>query len=404
MSFVPFVFFDRQMTTRRFHAALLFLLILSGAILMQACGSDAGPAAKKGDSTVAVVKGPDGKPVATVSEEAVPGEAAAASPQIEAFKGGEPVSDPAVLYSFRLKPTAGESYGYRIIQDNDTELEGVRLSERIVYNFTVKITGVNTDGSITMEMRYDSIRMKRSFPPGVIDSVARTVTYDTRQKADPKVPGTESIKALVGQTVNMTISNTGDVREVSNLEPIVSSIVTGLNLPDTLPAQYKAKAREQVRATIKVQAFSSVVQQLFMQNPPDNPVASGGTWNRKDTVPLFGLPSQSTITYALTDVRSVDGRPVGHVTATMDTKFPSKKIETQMLSAVADEARVDGGADAILDLVSGFPLQKKTKIDVLLKVTGKPKVGPNKGKSGSMSQRMISNVVVERTDYKPAAE
>ncbi len=86
----------------------------------------------------------------------------------------------------------------------------------------------------------------------------------------------------------------------------------------------------------------------------------------------------------------------------MDTDFPNKKIENQMISAVADEARVDGGAEALVDLQSGFPVQKKTKIDVLLKVTGKAKVGPNKGKSGSMSQRMVSNVVVERTAFSPA--
>lgn len=383
------------MTTRRFHTALI-LFLLSGALSLVSCGGESGPAVKKGgDSAVAGATGGG-----VEGGEAAPGEPAAAGEEVGAFNEAAPVSDPAATYGFKLQPKVGDSYSYRIIQDNDTELEGVKLSERIVYNFTLKVTGVNSDQSFTVQMRYDSIRMRRAFPPGVVDSVARTVTYDTRYKADPKFQGAESIKALVGQNVNMTLTNTGDVREVSNLEPIVSDIVTGLSLPDTLPAQYKAKAREQVRASIKTQAFSSVVQQLFLQNPPEAPIPSGGSWNRKDTVPLFGLSSRSSITYTLSDVRSVDGRTLGKVSADMDTEFPNKKIENQMISAVADEARVDGGADALLDLMSGFPVQKKTKIDVLLKVTGKPKVGPNKGKSGSMSQRMVSNVVVERTAFQ----
>jgi hypothetical protein len=394
------------MTTRRFHTALQLIFVLTCSLFLFACGAESGPAAKKGsDSAAASADGDDGEVATTGGDtEAAPGETPAAGEQVAAFKEGEKISDPTVTYGFRLRPAVGESYGYRIIQDNDTELEGVKLSERIVYNFTIRVTGVNTDSSFTMEMRYDSIRLRRSFPPGVVDSVARTITYDTRQKADAKVSGSESIRALIGQSVNMTLTNTGDVREVSNLEPIVSTIIAGLKIPDSIPAARKAQAREQIRVSIKAQAFSSVIQQLFLQNPPERPIPAGGSWNRKDTVPLFGLSSRSSITYALTDVRKVDDRPLGLVTATMDTDFPNKKIENQMISAVADEARVDGGAEALLDLISGFPVRKKTKIDVLLKVTGKPKVGENKGKSGTMSQRMISNVVVERTAYQSAGE
>ena len=130
------------MTTRRFHTALQLIFILTGPLFLFACGAESGPATKKpGDSTSASADGDDAEGVAAGTTEAAPGEASAAGKEVAAFQEGEKVSDPTVTYGFRLRPAVGETYGYRIIQDNDTELEGVKLSERIVYNFTVKVTG-----------------------------------------------------------------------------------------------------------------------------------------------------------------------------------------------------------------------------------------------------------------------
>lgn len=369
--------------TLRFPLTTLTVLLLF-ALASAGCGDAKEPG-----------KGPDS--TAKKNGAAPAGDSAGA---VAGFVEGEPV-DPEVAYSLGLAPKIGDIYRYRLTMKGATETQGQKLTEETVYNFTQRVTGVNSDGSFTLEMRYDSIRSRRSFPAGVIDSVARTISYDTRGKIDTTIGSARQAKALVGQKVNLTLSKGGEVREVSNLEPVLSAMLGSLR--DSIDP----RAIEEFRTGLKVSAFQSVIQQVFLQGLPDSSVHVGSSWTRRDSMPLVlpigAIPSRATITYKVDEIKKVEDTPVGQVGIVLSTAFPQKKIDTKELTTMVDEARANGTGSVLINLASGFPMRKSTKIDVHMKLTAKAKIGPNAGKSVTASQGQSTTTLVELLEFKPGS-
>lgn len=353
-----------------------------------ACGGDTKPS-KPGADSVAGKTSTPGVPAVGGTDSTV------------ALPEGESVVDSTAKYPLKIAPRVGDVYSYRLTQRSITELDGLKATEEEVYSFTHKITGVNGDGSFTVEMRYDSIRSRKAYPAGVVDTVAHTFAYDTRGKLDTTVPNARQARAFIGQRVNLTVSKTGMVTEVSNLEPIISQIFGAMR--DSIPP----KAIEQIRGSIKVTMFQAVVLQMFLQNVPDTGVMLGRQWLRKDTVPVaLGVgtaPSRATITYNLTEVKKTGEQLLGHVSYGLVTEFPTKKFNDASGSATLDEAVASGSGDLLVDMTTGFPVRKTTKIFEKLKMTGTLKAGPNAGKSQTLAQSKTTNTLVEMLAYKPAA-
>ena len=133
----------------------------------------------------------------------------------------------------------------------------------------------------------------------------------------------------------------------------------------------------------------------------------GHQWVRRDTVPIalaVGVaPSRATITYDLTEVKKTGDGLIGHIKYGLKTDFPTRKFNGADGSATLDEAIASGSGEVLLNMGTGFPLRKTTQIYEKLTMTGKPKTGPNAGKSKTISQAKTTNTVVELLGYKPAA-
>lgn len=381
------------MISRTFLAAPLarltpaILTFGAAMLLLAGCNGDSKPGGKPGE--------PGGEKKEGDSGSAVVNEVASN------FEEAESV-DSAATYSLRVNPKVGEVYSYRVTQSGTTEFEGVKATEEAVYNFTQRITGVNNDGSFTVEMRYDSIRAVKSFPAGVIDTVARTIRYDTRGKVDTTISEALQAKMLIGQRVNLTLSSQGEVREISNLEPIVNGMLGKLR--DSVPPQ----AIERIRHGIRLNVFQAIVQQLFLQSTTDSIIRVGSEWTRRDSVPLVlpiaSIPSRATVIYKVVEIKKVDDQPLGRVSVTLATTFPQRSLEDASGKATVDDASATGSGDVLLNLNNGFPVRKTTKISVRLKLTGSAKTGPNAGKSTTLGQAKSTTTMVELLDYKPAAE
>lgn len=368
------------------HRPNIIVSFLLAAVLLSACGGDAKPdkSSDKAKGTAKAGAGTDSTVGASASADS--------APAVIGFQSGEAV-DANTGFQFRIAPHAGDVYSYRVVQSGWTEFSGLKSTERASYCFTQKITGINSDGSFTIEMRYDSISSTKTFPAGVVDSVPRTFSYDTRRKVDSTVPEAAQAKALIGQRVNLTISREGEVREVSNLEPVLSAVLGKLR--DSL----SPNGVEQIRRAIKVTMFEAVVQQMFLQTIPDSAIHVGSVWSRTDTVPLVlpiaAVPSRALVSYKLVEVKKVEGRTLGHIVVTLATQFPQKKMDNKQVTTTIDDASAKGTGDGLFDLASGFPVRKVAGFDVMLKVTGKAKVGPAAGKSQSLGQTKASSTVVE---------
>lgn len=357
--------------------------------MVASCGGDrpseaggVGKDAKKGSAKPGVTPAGD----TSAADAATPGGSAAA------FATGTPVSDSTVRFSFGLRPKVGDRFTYRLRTDNETDFGGKRMQESSVYNFTIGVTGLNDDGSMTIEMIHDSIRIRRAYDAGLVDSVARTIAFDSR-RPDTSVKGTEQFRALIGKRVNMTLGRDGQVSEVSNVDPVLNAMFGSQR--DKVPP----KTWEQFREVVKIQAYSSILEQLFLKEPPDSSVAPGAAWTRTYTVPALGIPSKNTVRYRLAEVRQVGGRPMGRVAMVLSTQFLQKKIDNELVSATVDDMKADGSGEAVMQLDNGWPTRKATTIEMRMKMTGTAKVGPDKGKSNTLSQAVATRLIVDLMSF-----
>lgn len=369
--------------SRLFNLSPLVLILAILPMVLVGCGDDKKPGTTS-DSTASGASGdsvvPAGNEVASNFQEA---EAVAAD----------------AAYVIRVKPRVGDVYSYRITQGGTVEFQNLKATEETVYNFTQRITGVNDDGSFTVEMRYDSIRGLSALPAGMVDSVPRTVRYDTRGKIDTTIPTAVQAKALIGKKVNLTLSNDGAVKEVSNLEPIVNAILGKYR--DSVPPA----AVEQLRNGVRISLFQAIVLEMFVQNIPDTAIRAGSTWVRRDSVPMVlpiaTVPSRVQVDYKVIEIKQVDDTPLGRLSMSMSTTFPEKSMEDKTGKATIDEAMAKGSGEALVNLNTGFPIRKSTKMDMRLKLTGSTKTGPGAGKPSTLAQGKSTTTVVELLNYTP---
>lgn len=352
-------------------------------IFLAGCGSDTPPAGKKSG---------EGK---SDSAQQSSSTSTAADSATAAFTQAPAVNDSTTRHTLKVTPKAGDIYRYRLTQKNDKEQNGVRLKQTSVFNFTAKITGINSDGSFTLEMRYDSIRIDQTMPPNPLDSVGKTLHFDSRNKLDPSVPGASDMKALIGQRVNITVQNNGKVSDVANVDPIISQMLGSKK--DSISPQQRAMLKD----AVKLQYYGIVLPELFLQFVPDTGITLGNSWKRLDTLPIGGLPATSTITYRLAEVRNTEAGSVGNVQVTLTAAFPKKSMENKALAAVINDAKVKGGGEALVNFASGFPVRKRTTIEAALNMTLTAKAGPQKGISQQMAQKENSSTLVELIEYQP---
>src|SRR5688500_14036722 len=294
-------------------------LFLIAALTVAGCGGD-GPATERpSDSTAVSIDSADKSPVMT--------DTAAGG-----FAAGTPVVDSSARFSFALRPKKGDAFSYRMRTDNVTAIGGKKMTEVTVYNFTITVTGLNDDGSLTIDMRHDLIRVRRGYDAGLVDSVARTIALHTR-KSDTAIADTDQYRAVMDKRGNLTLGKDGDVREVSNLDPVLNAMFKKVR--DKIPP----KQWEQFRELVKVQAYSGLLEQLFLKEATDSAVAPGRQWTRTYEVPAMGIPSRNTVSYRLAEVRAVDGRHLGRVVMKLTTKFLQKKIDNELVSATVDEMK-----------------------------------------------------------------
>lgn len=360
------------------------LLVMAVALPILGCG-DATPSGEPKKNL-----SPQGSADSVNGPSSVAADSAAA-----AFTQAPALNDSTTRHTLKVTPKTGDIYRYRLTQKNDKEQNGLRLKQTSVFNFTTKITGINSDGSFTLEMRYDSIRIDQAMPPNPLDSVGKTLHFDSRNKIDPSVPGASDMKALIGQRVNITVQNNGKISDVANVDPIISQMLGAKK--DSISPQQRAMLKD----AVKLQYYGIVLPELFLQFVPDTGVMLGSSWKRLDTLPIGGLPAMSTITYRLAEIRNTEGGPVGSVQVVLTATFPKKNMENKMLAAVINDAKVKGGGEALVNVVNGFPVRKRTSIEAALNMTLTAKSGPQKGISQQMTQKENSSTLVELIEYQP---
>src|SRR6202012_3577786 len=167
-----------------------------------------------------------------------------------------------------LNLTAGNTY-YNISVVNSTISQtfsgqsmsyGISISAKTAF----KVTDIK-DTVYNMEVTYKSIGMKIQSPGGNMDF--------NSEKSDGADPASKILSAMVDKPFLVSISKTGRVLSVKNIEAIMTSVFSGVQMDTAQKAQLKG----QFMQSFGEQSFKGNMEQTLAIYPK-NKVSKGDKW------------------------------------------------------------------------------------------------------------------------------
>jgi hypothetical protein len=179
----------------------------------------------------------------------------------------------------RLKP--GETYPMRItIEQQITQGTGesARSTTQLIgMGHSYNVQSVDSSGEMKLRLTYNWMRLKR---PGV------DVDSDLPPKPDAN-PAIATLTAMVGQSLDVTVTPAGKVTDVKGLDAMVQKVVAKASMDDVKRSMLAQMVRKQYN---EQQVKTTIEGGIAIY--PDKPVAIGETWTR--TMPLDVGVSDST--------------------------------------------------------------------------------------------------------------
>lgn len=263
---------------------------------------------------------------------------------------GNPVTaDPIEL---RLKLHKGENYAcvMEMTQNVTQTIEGDQqtLKQQMSTGWTYDVTGVDSDGVISIEMVYDSIRIKQDFG-------FHTSEYDSQNPQSYVEPAMKGYAALVGTRLEIKIGDSGKLIAIDGAEELINRMLAEMDLPDS---PQKDRIVSGLRRQFGENALSESIAQLTAFYP-GRPVSPRDTWNSRLTI-QSGFPMDVNNDYDL--LSAEDG-------------MASIRVESRILS-VSDSGEIEVGPVEIrneisgsqsggieVDLANGLPVRSKIDME-----------------------------------------
>jgi hypothetical protein len=136
---------------------------------------------------------------------------------------------------------------------------------------------VAADGTVTLRVVYDSIKMNMSVP------MMGDVAYDSANPPPAGNPITDSLKplgALVGQPFTMVVSPSGKVQRVDGLGPILDKARAGM----AQSAGAAGMGAGDLSAVLNEASQKATLEQMFSALP-EKPVKVGDSWKNAYKIP-----------------------------------------------------------------------------------------------------------------------
>jgi hypothetical protein len=147
-----------------------------------------------------------------------------------------------------------------------------------------------------------TLKIKTTYQSAQMDSRTsgfgskKVVTHYDSTKPDNKVgPGAQVLKAMIGQSVIITVSPRGEVLKIEGWDKLAQRIVDSYKIP----AAERARMLKSMQASMK----SQTGQATGLAALPELPVAIGDSWTSQNSQ-VTGVPILLSTRYTLTAVES----------------------------------------------------------------------------------------------------
>jgi hypothetical protein len=217
---------------------------------------------------------------------------------LTALASAAPGQDAALRYRF----TKGETIRYRATQAVNVSMDNVpgagsmTVDTNIVQVQSMNVTDVASDGTATVRVTFDSVKMDMTSPMG-------TMSYDSAAPAQSAGnPMAEMIAksygAIVGGSVTMVVTPSGEIKSINGLDALAQKISAGLPQGAGLPGMSSLMTEDSLRTALE-QNFPAV---------PNRSVRAGETWTHNKSVKTGLGTAQTAMTFTFKGVESRAGR------------------------------------------------------------------------------------------------
>jgi len=218
----------------------------------------------------------------------------------------------------------GESLRYEMTYGMDMNIADMEIKQEILSAFTMGVQEVNADGSATVEMRYDRVKIKMS---GVLE-----VEYDSdapKKEGGEKKEGEEGMPdiagmmsramgVMVGKSFTVRMSRKGEMSDIKGFDKIM----------EAMAKEFGAEGGGEM---LKGMYSEDQVRQMFQSGfgfVPNRAVAKGESWDNNAEFKLEQLGTMSMKSkLTLRDIK----REGKEAAIKMDTKIDVKGDEGAMV-------------------------------------------------------------------------
>jgi hypothetical protein len=291
---------------------------------------------------------------------------------------------PAVLFSgvekgkvdISLKLKQGQTYNELITIDQKISQEAMGtkqdISQTVEFVITLKTKKVESNGDMTVDFAYKSIKFKQESAGGKIE-------FDSANPPKESNPVMKVFTAMVGKNVEMIITSNGKVKPISGLEKITSGLMEVSGAKE-VPEQNAIK--ETIDKNFSDESFSSMIKN-FAGMLPEKPVSIGESWSVTSETSK-DLPMIISTTNTLKSVKG--GKAIVGLNGTVKPNPKSNPSTMGNMKMNYDMTGAQSG-DIEIDLATGLMTGGEMKQDINGKVIMESTVPPEKGKEEAKTDK-----------------
>jgi hypothetical protein len=219
--------------------------------------------------------------------------------------------------ALRYRWTQGETMRYRATQAATVTMSNMpgagdmSLTTNIVQVQQLAVQNVAADGTATIRMTFESVKLDMSTPMG-------TMSYDSAAPASAGNPMVDMIAksygAMVGETITMVVTPSGEIKNIDGLAALAQKMAAGMPQSAGMPGMGSFMTEDSLR-TLLEQNYAAL---------PNRVVRPGESWNHNNKIKTAFGTVDTAMTFTLKNVEARDGRQLaslsvaGKNTVTMD--------------------------------------------------------------------------------------